>query len=225
MNETSNSVHAIYEIVRKKATDFEFLPDQKINEKALAKQLGASRTPVREALNRLAAEGFIRFEAGKGFFCRSLDPDKVLSLYEARVAVECEALRLACLRATDEDIAKIRTMVVDSEPGYQADASVTDMVDLDESFHSSLVALSQSDELMRMIANINARMRFVRSIDMESKHLRTPAEHLKILDTLATRNMDDTVSAIRIHIERRSGEVRAAVKLAFSELYVPDQAR
>jgi DNA-binding GntR family transcriptional regulator len=225
MNETANSVHAIYEIVRKKATDFEFLPDQKINEKALAQQLGASRTPVREALNRLAAEGFIRFEAGKGFFCRSLDPDKVLSLYEARVAVECEAIRLACQRATDEDITQIRKMVVDSEPGYRPDASVTDMVDLDEGFHTSLVALSQSDELMHMIANINARMRFVRSIDMGSKHLRTPAEHLKILDALATRNIDDTVAALRAHIERRSEEVRVAVKLAYSELYVPDRAR
>jgi DNA-binding GntR family transcriptional regulator len=78
---------------------------------------------------------------------------------------------------------------------------------------------------MHMIANINARMRFVRSIDMGSKHLRTPAEHLKILDALATRNIDDTVAALRAHIERRSEEVRVAVKLAYSELYVPDRAR
>ncbi|MHA1158900.1 MAG: GntR family transcriptional regulator, partial [Alphaproteobacteria bacterium] len=86
---------AIYDEVRTMTADFEFMPNERLNEGQLADRLGASRTPLREALNRLVAEGLLNFQVGRGFFCRSLDPKTILDLYEARQAVECEALRLA----------------------------------------------------------------------------------------------------------------------------------
>ena len=54
------------------AAAFEFKPEERINESELSKKLGISRTPLREALNRLVAEGLLTAREGKGFFCRSL---------------------------------------------------------------------------------------------------------------------------------------------------------
>ena len=60
----STSVDQVYEQVRTMAANFEFKPAERINESVLSKKLGASRTPLREAMNRLVAEGLLVFEGG-----------------------------------------------------------------------------------------------------------------------------------------------------------------
>ena len=68
----SGRVESVYQTLREMAVDFRLKPGERINEVALARALGASRTPLREALNRLVSEGFLTFEPGRGFFCRKL---------------------------------------------------------------------------------------------------------------------------------------------------------
>ena len=80
MAKSESNVDRLYDTLRRMASDFAFKPDARINESALATQLDASRTPIREALNRLVAEGFLTFQSGRGFFCRSLSPKVVLDL-------------------------------------------------------------------------------------------------------------------------------------------------
>ncbi len=222
MSELSSSVDKIYDEVRRMATNFEFKPDQRVNESSLSKSLGASRTPLREALNRLVAEGFLNFENGRGFFCRSLSPEKIQALYEARVAIESEALRLAVQRASDAEIEALSEHVKRGDDNYMATDSIAEMVDVDEEFHLGLVRLSRNEELERQISNINARIRYVRFIDMEIRRARTRADHVAILDALAQRNEDEAVLALRNHIGRRIEETTAAVRQAFSQLYVPN---
>ncbi len=62
-------VEALYNKLKDMAVDFRIRPGERINEVALARELDASRTPLREALNRLVAERLIDFNPGKGFFC------------------------------------------------------------------------------------------------------------------------------------------------------------
>ena len=221
MSELSSSVDKIYDRVRQMAINFEFMPGERINESKLSKTLGASRTPLREALNRLVAEGFLDFENGRGFFCRALSPDKILSLYEARVAIESEALRLAVERAADQEILDLETFVAECEPAYLSSRSARELVDLDEEFHMRVAGLSGNAELIRILTNINARLRYVRCIDMEDRREGVPADHLRILQMLKSRDEDGAVRALRKHIVKRSEEATAAVKTAYSQLYVP----
>ena len=108
MAASTSSVDSIYQQARVMAVNFDFKPEERINEGALATRLGTSRTPVREALNRLSAEGFLTFQTGRGFFNRALNPQEILDLYDARQAVECHAIRLAAERATDNDIKELQ---------------------------------------------------------------------------------------------------------------------
>ena len=216
------SVDRIYDKVRTMATDYAFMPDERINEGALASTLGVSRTPLREALNRLVAEGFITFQTGRGFFNRSLQPQAVLELYEVRQAIEGEALRRAVDRATDDGIAALRDFLVATEPAYSAGASAKVLVDLDEQFHMRLAELSRNGELVHMLRNVSERIRYVRWIVMTERRGRTHAEHIGILDALAARDTNAAVDAMRGHIEQRSEEATAAVRIAYSQLYVPN---
>ncbi|KPD10470.1 GntR family transcriptional regulator [Phaeobacter sp. 11ANDIMAR09] len=230
MAKRESNVDRVYEALRRMAADFAFKPDQRINESALSEVLGASRTPLREALNRLVAEGFLTFQNNRGFFCRPLTPSYILDLYEARVAVECEALRIACSRASDVDIAGFADYLDRMEPDYQSATELEELLSLDESFHTRLVQLSGNSELERMLKNLNGRIRYIRLIDL--KRMRDQADgqapgdvsaHRKVLDALRSRNVSAAVEALRSHIEKRREEATEAVRIAFSQLYVPDE--
>lgn len=215
-------VDQVYLEVRAMAVGFEFKPNERINEIHLSREVGTSRTPLREALNRLVAEGFLTYRTGQGFFCRSLDPESILNLYEARQAVECEGVRLACRRATDTDIAGIRAFLLDTEPVYQGDAEVWALVDLDEEFHMRVIQLSENAELERLLSNLNARSRYVRWIDMETRRSITPSDHMRIVEALELRDGDKAATRMREHISRRQEEAIEAAQRAFSRLYVGD---
>lgn len=221
MTGNQSSVDKIYDQVRAMATNFEFKPEERINEGELANRLGTSRTPLREALNRLVAEGFLTFQNGRGFFCRSLDPAQILALYEARQAIECEALRLAVQRADDAEIAEVRSFLQETEAAYSSSSSPQELVELDEAFHDRIVRMAKNGELERLLANVNAKIRYVRWIDMSERRGITPSAHVRIVEALAARDEAAAVAEMRSHIGKRSEEATEAVRIAYSQLYVP----
>jgi DNA-binding GntR family transcriptional regulator len=228
MAKSESNVDRIYEALRRMAADFAFKPDARINESALASDLNASRTPIREALNRLVAEGFLTFRSGRGFFCRSLSPELVMDLYEARVAVEIEAVRLACERGSDADITALQQDLAEIAPDYTPEADPEKLLAMDELFHLRLCALSGNAELARMLTNLNDRIRYLRLIDL--RRLRNTATgkqsmisaHRHILDAVASRNPTEATARMRAHIERRRDGATQAVREAYAQLYVPD---
>ncbi|WIY25844.1 GntR family transcriptional regulator [Parasedimentitalea psychrophila] len=228
MSKQQSNVSRVYAALRQMAADFAFMPDQRINESALSKQLGASRTPLREALNQLVAEGFLTFQNNRGFFCRSLTPKYIQDLYEARVAVECEALRLSCRRASDGDIAELGAYLQHTEAEYENADDPAERLDMDETFHMRLVLLSGNGELERSLRSLNDRIRYIRLIDLQRMRdkagVRVPGElsaHSRILLALAGRDAAAAEAAMRGHIEKRREAATDAVRIAFSQLYVP----
>ena len=229
MGKAQSNVDRLYHQLRQMAADFAFKPGERINESELALRLGASRTPMREALNRLSAEGFLTFQSGRGFFCRPLTPARILELYEARVAIECEGLRLACARATDDQIAELAEQLNLAEPDHKASADTPGLLALDEAFHIGLVTLSGNSELIAMLRNLNDRIRYVRLIDLRRKQAETsaeagtaPAAHREILTALTRRDAAAADAAMRRHISRRREEATKAVQAAYALLYVPE---
>lgn len=228
MTKTESNVDRLYDALRRMASDFAFKPDSRINESALAADLNSSRTPIREALNRLVAEGFLTFQSGRGFFCRSLSPELVMDLYESRVAVEVEAVRLACLRGTDAAIADLIRDMEEIEPDYTPDSEPESLLEMDERFHRQLCELSGNAELCRMLTNLNDRIRYLRLIDL--RRLRETATgsqtmmtaHRRIVDAVARRDADEAAAQMRAHIERRREGATQAVRDAYAQLYVPE---
>lgn len=219
---TETSVTRVYAQLRDMAADFAFKPGERINETALSRTLNASRTPLREALNRLTAEGLLEFRSGKGFFSRALRPDDVFNLYETRAAIECEALRLGISRADDATLAKLAKEFADSEEEYQITQDPLRLLALDEAFHMSLCGLSGNSEMTRTLSNLNARIRFVRLVDL-AKLIQKGASrdaHREILDNVLIRDNAVAVAQLRDHIEMRRSQATETVRDAFARLYV-----
>lgn len=217
----TSSVDQVYEQVRQMAANFEFKPAERINESELSKTLGASRTPLREAMNRLVAEGLLVFEPGKGFFCQPLTPALVVNLYELRETLELGAIRGAIARASDDDIAALGAFLTDTRSQYTGGGSVRDIVALDETFHMKIAELAQNPELLNMIRLVFQRIRYVRWIAMRDKAAFTPEAHMQIFDALQARDVSLAEDRMRDHIRTNVEQATETVQKAFSQLYVP----
>ncbi len=221
---SDNIVDRLTAQLRQMAADFEIRPEERIIEGAMAKRLAASRTPLREALNRLVSEGYMTFTAGQGFFCRALTPEQILDLYEARAAVECEGLRLAMQRTEAADIAGVLEELDASEPIYERTSDRLTRLEMDEDFHMSLIRLARNAELERMLSNINGRIRYVRMIGLnmgpDGGSSSRMTEHRDILEAMWAGHADHALAALRAHIEMRKEDATEAVRNAFSQIYV-----
>lgn len=217
-------VDHLYRQLKDMAVRFRIRPGARLNEVALARELNASRTPLREALNRLVAERLIDFQPGRGFFCRELDAPTVFALYEMRAILEEAAIRRACERATDADIAALRTNEFSAQRDYSG-VTIGEATAADEAFHLAIAGLSANEELERTLAGINDRIRFIRWVDMNASVARSKSEHDAIMAALAARDADRAAAAMRLHIARRMDQIVAAVREGFSNIYVagPDE--
>lgn len=217
---TTSNVDRVYEAVKSMASRFQLKPDERINETTLAKTLETSRTPLREALNRLTAEGLLEFKTGKGFFCRSLGPKEIMNLYEVRFAIERETVRLACERATDEQIADLLQFADQVSPNYE-DIDRLEHVAIDEGFHIRIAQMTGNVQLVRILDNINSRIHFVRWVDMERRFEKSYyGEHPAIAKAIAEKDADKAVALMEEHVTRRSDEIIAVVRESFAQLYV-----
>lgn len=213
-------VEVIYEKLKVMSVRYEFKPGERLNEGVLAKALGVSRTPLREALTRLFAEGLLLFVPGKGFFCRRLDVNEVFSLYEMRTVLEVGALHISIERAKGEDIDALLAFLdtTGPEPG---DRTVDELVDLDETFHERLMTMSGNAEMLRVLQNINARIRFVRWIDMERCDRRVSQnDHREILLGLKARDINVCAPILIRHISRRLDQISSALKEGYAQIYM-----
>lgn len=217
-SQTQSNVDRLTAQLRRMAANFEIKPEERIVEGEMAKRLSVSRTPLREALNRLVSEGYLTNTGGRGFFCRALTPERILDLYGARAALECEALRLAVTRASEADIAALSATLDTAASG----ADRLDLLEMDEAFHLGLTQLSGNTELTRLLENINGRIRYVRMIGVNAGDGVTAqlAAHRRIVQALQARDLDAALHALRSHIELRTEDATQAVRTAFSEIYV-----
>jgi len=197
----ADSVLRAYAAIRAQVVEFRLKPGERVNEFQLARQLGLSRTPVREALNRLASEGFLELTPNRGFFFRPLDIAALVHFYELRGVLERGAFVLACERATDAAIEEVATFWQEALDGYGA-AEADWRLDVDEEFHRRLAALSGNPEFVRQIEAIDARIRFARRTEIarSPRLLQMVPDHARIIALLRARAADAGGTVLAEHI-------------------------
>ena len=212
-------VEALYARLKELTVNFGIRPGERINEVSLARELNASRTPLREALNRLVGERLIEFQPGKGFFCRELDAQGIYDLYELRATIEVAAVRRACALASDEELAALKKRLYEHGLAY-AGRTIREVTGFDEDFHIGIAHLSGNMEFVTQLRNVNERIRFIRWVDMASRVVFTKDEHRAIMAGLEQHDADRAGELMRLHIARRMDQVVSAVKEGYSSIYV-----
>ncbi|RQS23706.1 GntR family transcriptional regulator [Burkholderia sp. Bp8992] len=215
---TGLTVNEIYEQLKQMAVLYKIRPGERFNELELAERFNVSRTPIREALNRLVAENLLVFVPNRGFFIRELEGKDVFDLFELRRSIETTAVTLACERASDNDIKALRRFWKQVMKNA-ARMSSSELVVKDEQFHLELAALSGNAEIGRVLQGINARIHYVRWVDVDQRRNEAFTEHLEILDALAERDAARCATLTDTHIRWRMEEITRVVQASVVKLY------
>lgn len=215
--EAASLADRAYVAIKQRIFDFELMPGDRVSESDLARQIAVSRTPLRQALQRLQHEGFVTAVPKVGWVIPQLDFDKFDELYDFRVLIECFAVRSLCDDTTERPalsaLSRIWQVPVRERLKEPLEVGV-----LDEAFHLSLVSATGNREMLRTYREITERMRIIRRLDFFKPERMTATydEHAKIISAIIKRRAEEAQRLLRAHIEHSKIEVR---KITFDMLF------
>ena len=203
-----------YQILVRKIIRLELDPGEPLAEKTLIEELEIGRTPIREALQRLAVEGLVVHMPNRGMFVTEVNATNAQHIYEFRSLIEGQAARLAASRASDKEIRDLTALhlaLVDATE----DDDIDRYVDCDRQFYSVLARAAQNIYLAEVIPrlfNLHLRLWFMISERVGGWHdiARAHEEMTKdVVDAIARREPDEAELAIKIYVHRRHQDIRA----------------
>ena len=180
-----------------------------LREQALCKELSVSRTPLREALKQLIAEGLVEQVPYHGVAVANPDLPSVEQMLELLGALEGFSGELACQRATDNEIAEIRKLTVQMREAYDRQKRLP-YYKLNQAIHRAIVQFSKNDELIRTHERLNSRLYRIRYLsNRRTDRWHTAVEeHDGILQALAARNGTKLNQLLREHLGHTWAKVR-----------------
>nr|WP_321456798.1 GntR family transcriptional regulator [uncultured Cohaesibacter sp.] len=218
---TVSSTKDVFSAVREMAIEFRFMPGAKINETDLASELGVSRTPVREALNRLVTEELIDFKKNYGFFCRSLDLRDVLHLAEAYKTFHLSILPLVFERAAREEVeGLLNSCLKISEHGNEMPPC--EMARADEAFLHDLTMLTKNPVMAQINNNISARIRFLRKVMLEGLDCKKAyfRKQQAILEAILAMHQEETMQIFSEYLTIDTSEAEKALMRGLGRIYL-----
>lgn len=174
----------------------------RLEERQLSQDLGISRTPIREALNRLEQEGFIRSVPRKGMFIVRKTKKEILEMIAVWAALESMAARLITQNATDEEIANLRKLFVEFQgPEHKPNAHIDEYSEANIRFHQAIVSLAKNKLLTDTMENLFIHMRSIRrkTIVENDRAERSIIDHLNIIEALEKRQTERAEQLVRQH--------------------------
>ena len=200
----------VYTILKGMIADYRFNPGTRINVEQIAKEVGASRTPVWEAVHRLVQEGLLENIPNRGVFMCALTPEQAIELYTVREALEGLAARLAIQNIDDKTILKMKKCL-DQQHKVVQNADLVSYSRLDYDFHAMVYEASGNRTLQEMLETIKNKMRPI------AMHI-TPIlsslyhDHVEILEAFQKKDSDKAEAAFRMHNHQMIAQIKISME-------------
>ena len=199
MTKSKISADDAYQILHNRIVSGDLKPGQKLREVEIAESLGVSRTPVREAFQRLKSDGLLTHEPNKGAVVRHLDYQSISELYKIREVLEGTAAALAARQMSQVELAALYDLLnlQDAAKDDAAEASRLNKV-----FHRTLCQSARNRYLVDMIDGLDLSMALLgrSTLGLEARKAEAIAEHREILDAISVQNHADAEEAAQRHI-------------------------
>jgi len=194
--EASSLADQAYVAIRDLVVSLELAPGALIDERQLIESLGIGRTPVREALRRLAQEQLVEVFPRRGMFVTGVDLRDLARISEVRAVLEPEAARLAAVRATDEERDEL------AELGDQIKRGA-DLMGLDERIHRAVYAAAHNDLLEKTLGEFYVLAQRIWMIALDrAEDLEDAVEaHRDLIQQIVVGNGDGAAEVMRSHVE------------------------
>jgi DNA-binding GntR family transcriptional regulator len=190
-------------------------PDARIVETQVARELGTSQAPVREALRGLEALGVVEITPFRGARVRRPTPRELLEAYAVRSALETLAARLAVPRLTDADLDRLGAAVAAMQAAARADDTHA-VAEADARFHGVIVELADNGTLLKVWRSLEPFLRTYLTLVVPGADAQWSADlHAPILTALRARDVDAVIAAVDHHFVEVSDNM--ASRLAHQE--------
>jgi DNA-binding GntR family transcriptional regulator len=181
-------------------------PGSRLLEAEVANRMGVSRAPVREAIRQLEQEGLVEFFPHRGAVVVGLPEDEIDAIYELRALIEERAIARACETATEDDLARLRSLIVDMQAALKQ-RDIDEVAEIDLRFHGAIVELSGFSLLKHIWQSLDGlvRVRSYQALDRPGRAAQyflsgSIASHSILVDAIRARDPLHAAEAVRAHI-------------------------
>lgn len=202
----------VYFDLRNRILSGQIAQGERIVEASIAKSLGISRAPIREAVNRLTEAGLLESRTHYGTSVIQMSTEKIRELYAVRNAVEALAIRAVAERHTAEDIKSLRTLI-DTMSEFARKGDLPGLVDAELEFHETLWRMAKNPYIEKVAGLLFDHLRLALTIDNAGyKNLMDVAqEHEPLVQAIESRDPERAAKALAEHI-MTSLEAHASAK-------------
>lgn len=189
--------------VRNAITTGEYEPGMQLREERLAETFGVSRVPIREALRRLASEGFVVVEPNHGASVAVHDNRSARELLEVRSALETLIARSAAQHRTGEQVERLHSIVSAGRAAVDA-GDDADVVRLNTEFHTQLAEAAQNEIAAGLVDQLRTRIEWVYSGRLQTRASESWAEHAAIVQAVEASDADAAAALTAQHLANAS---------------------
>lgn len=199
----------IYHDLRQGIMNLDLYPGSRVTETELAQRYHVSRTPVREALQRLAVEGYLTIKPKHGCYIRQLDVFELAEYYDVRIGLELEAVALLTQRIPYREVAQLADDWDPEKARYGLEGT-DQFKDAEEAFHIRLAGLSGNPVLLQYLRDVNDHIRIVRRLGLPDRDSveKTYREHHEICQRILANDLDGANRMLRAHIHESQSKSR-----------------
>lgn len=199
-----NLADAVYERLWKRIVNLEFAPGTRLSDETLARELGVSRTPIREALYRLSQVGLVQVNARRGFFVTTLERNDVIELFDIRIALELFVVQSAVARLQPGDLEPLRARQIAAVENATSmePADIEEFVRSDLMLHDLLAARAGNIRLRQAITDVKGQLSLVqlRLAQIPEHKFRAIEEHTLIIDALESGDAGAVSATMESHL-------------------------
>ena len=188
-----------YRMIRNQIIMCELPPGSPLNERALSEMIGVSRTPIREALNRLEHERLVTIISQKGATVTTITPQIIRDIYQLRDVLEPYVVSVVTPTFPEETLLEFRKVFIDNSP-----SKYEELLDMDSCLHYSIISAFGNAYLNAMMENMytqNERIRYL-STRMPQRLNESFDEHLAIVEAMLARDPQKAAAAMRNHLTK-----------------------
>lgn len=198
----------VYECLKTAILLDELRPGERLNEVEIAKRLGVSPTPVREAINKLKGDGIVTTSPGQGCYLREFGVRDIRNLFELRFAMERLGLEQGIPQLALEDLDRLGRIERDYEQAYESDpVDRLRAATANAQFHQFFASVAQNEWLVAVINNLDTYLHVVRApLTVASTGHLSVEEHRAIVRAAHLGSVAEAVERLRDHIFRLQDE-------------------
>lgn len=208
INKSSLCQQAV-DLLKKRIISHTLVPGQRLDEAALAADLDISRTPLREALKILSAEGFVHIKPRRGCFVAELTPGDLEEIFPIMAMLEGRVAHEATVKATTDDLKRLDALHEKLEK-HAAAHDVDRYYEVNYIFHDALQELAGNRWLQHMIGDLRKLLRLSRhrSLKLEGRQQESLAEHRALMDALHRGDADAAEEIMKNHLQAQLAALR-----------------